>query len=294
MFMPALLLQKPHHRSKAKEHAKHLNRRLQLWNEGDLESLVEESNTIQRQFAQNHNSSNRSAQQTARIFAKLMMEGKVRAAVRLIAEDNGGGPLPLDSLVESDGSTATPETVREVLLKKHPTKQQPALSSIITPDTPSIEPHSILFDRINGQLIRNTALRMDGAAGPSGLDAAAWKRFCTSFKTASADLCDSLASTAKRICSCYVDPKGMRAFVACHLIALDKCPGVRPVGTGETVRRIIVKAIATAISDDIQAAAGPLQMCAGHLTGCEAAVHAMRQVFKSSEGGSYHACRCCH
>ena len=124
---------------------------------------------------------------------------------------------------------------------------------------------------------------MDGAAGPSGLDAAAWKRLCTSFKTASADLCDSLASTAKRICSCYVDPKGLSSFVACRLIALDKCPGVRPIGIGETVRRIIGRAIATAISEDIQAAAGPLQVCARHLAGCEAAVHAMRHVYESSE-----------
>ena len=30
-------------------------------------------------------------------------------------------------------------------------------------------------------------------------------------------------------------------------------------------------------------AAGPLQVCAGHLAGCEAAVHAMRQVFDASD-----------
>ena len=41
-------------------------------------------------------------------------------------------------------------------------------------------------------------------------------------------------------------------------------------------------AIATSISDDIQEAAGPLQVCAGHLSGCEAAVHAMHQIFESS------------
>ena len=118
---------------------------------------------------------------------------------------------------------------------------------------------------------------MDGAAGPSGLDAAAWKRMCTS------DMCDSLASTARRICSCFVDPRGLSAFVACRLIALDKHPGVRPIGVGETVRRIVGRAIATANSDDIQDAAGPLQVCAGHPSGCEAAVHAMCQVSKAPE-----------
>ena len=70
-------------------------------------------------------------------------------------------------------------------------------------------------------------------------------------------------------------------MVACRLIALDKCPGERPIGVGETVRRVTGKAIATVLNNDIQEAAGPLQVCAGHLLGCEAAVHAMHQVFQS-------------
>ena len=126
---------------------------------------------------------------------------------------------------------------------------------------------------------------MDGAAGPSGLDATSWKRLCTSFKGTSADLCDSLAatSTARRICTRYVDPSGPTAFVACRLIALNKCPGVRPRGIGETARRVIGQAIAKVLSDDIQKATAPLQLCAGHKSGCEDAVHAMREVFDSSE-----------
>ena len=41
--------------------------------------------------------------------------------------------------------------------------------------------------------------------------------------------------------------------------------------------------IATVLSADIQAAAGPLQLCAGYKSGFEFVVHAMRQVFESSE-----------
>ena len=113
----------------------------------------------------------------------------------------------------------------------------PQQSSIIELDTPPIEPHSVLFEAIDGQLIRNTVLRVDGAAGPSGLDAAAWKRLCTSFKSASVNLCDGVACTARRLCSCYVDPSGLSAFVACRLIVLDtcRCPGIRPIGNGEAV-----------------------------------------------------------
>jgi len=43
----------------------------------------------------------------------------------------------------------------------------------------------------------------------------------------------------KRLCTDIVDPKGLTAFVACRLIALDKCPGDRPFG----VRRIVGKAV---------------------------------------------------
>ena len=57
------------------------------------------------------------------------------------------------------------------------------------------------------------------------------------------------------------------------------CPGVRPVVIGETARRIIGRAI---LSDDIQMAAGPLQLCAGHQSGCEYAADAMLQVLESS------------
>ena len=81
------------------------------------------------------------------------------------------------------------------------------------------------------------------------------------------------------ICSSYVDPEGLTAFVACRLITPDKCPGVRPIAIGEVIRRILGKAILATIGDDIQEAAGALQVCAGHQAGSEAAVHAMRNVF---------------
>ena len=102
---------------------------------------------------------------------------------------------------------------------------------------------------------------------------------CISFHSHSSDLCDVIASLSKRICTAFLDPNGLEAFVACRLIALDKCPGVRPIGIGETLRRIIGKALYFTLKYDIQDAVGPLQLCAGFEGGCEAAVHAMQQLF---------------
>ena len=230
MVMPALLLQKPHPRSKAKDHVMYLERRLQLWGSGKLKELLDEGHTIQHQLSRKPP---KQQEDTARIFTKLMMEGKVRAALQIVTDSNGSGILPLDKVIDVENNNV--ETVRGVLLKKHPHKQPPRPSSLIKPDSPPPEPHPVMFEVIDGKLIRSMMLKMDGAAGPSGLDATAWKRMCTSFKTESADLCESLANTARRLCSEYVDLSAISALVACRLIALDKCPGVRPIGVGETV-----------------------------------------------------------
>ena len=136
MVMPVLLLQKPYPKSKAADHTKHLERCLQLWNDGDLESLMNKGHTIQRQFIQGSNYHTRTAQQTTRIFASRMMEENVRATLRLISEDHSNGLLHLDSCVESDIPTTTPETVHDVILRKHPPRQLPKPSAIITPDAP--------------------------------------------------------------------------------------------------------------------------------------------------------------
>ena len=118
-------------------------------------------------------------------------------------------------------------------------------------------------------------MKTNSAAGPFGLDAHAWRRLCTSFKSGSASLCQSLAEVAKRLCSSLIDPKGLAPFLAYRLIALDKCPG----GIGDTARRIITKAVLVVVRGDIQDAAGSNQLCAGWLSGCEAAVHSVRECF---------------
>ena len=71
------------------------------------------------------------------------------------------------------------------------------------------------------------------------MDADGWRRICVSFHGASNDLCEALASLARRLCTDYVDPTGIEVLITCRLIPLDKCPGVRPIGIGETPRRIM-------------------------------------------------------
>ncbi|CAB4011930.1 Hypothetical predicted protein [Paramuricea clavata] len=120
----------------------------------------------------------------------------------------------------------------------------------------------ILYNRITSDTIRDAANKIQGSAGPSGVDAHLWRRFCLSYKTASSDLCNALAGVARLLCTKSVHPEGLSAFVACRLIPLDKDPGICPIGIGEVPRRIIAKAILRVVRDDVKEAVGPLQTCA--------------------------------
>ena len=79
-----------------------------------------------------------------------------------------------------------------------------------------------------------------------------------------------------------MDPSGLAALTSCRLITLDKCPGVRPIGIGETARRILGKAILAVVGGDIQETAGTQQLCAGQKARCKAAIHVMRQIFEDA------------
>ena len=146
--------------------------------------------------------------------------------------------------------------------------------TILLSDTPGPF-NPIIFENLTHELIQKAALRTQDAAGLSGLDAAAWRRLCSSFNS-SQSLCSALAAVGRHLCTASVHHIAVSAFVAGRLIPLDKCPGIRPIGVGELPRRIIAKAILNVVRSDITAATGPLQVCTGVNGGCEAAVHAMK------------------
>ena len=64
-------------------------------------------------------------------------------------------------------------------------------------------------------------------------------------------------------------------MMACQLVALDKRPGVRPVGIGETIRRLLAKCVVKEAGAQAMQAASNLNLCAGLPAGIEGAVHAI-------------------
>lgn len=104
--------------------------------------------------------------------------GKCKAALDLLSREKKGGILHLGDLANPN-----PSTVREVLISEHP-EGQPARN---IPDEPQT-PHPMIFESRNANAICFAALRVNGAADPTGLDSHEWKLLCTSHKSASRDL----------------------------------------------------------------------------------------------------------
>ena len=125
--------------------------------------------------------------------------------------------MPLEQLVGESG-----QTVGSVLLQKHPDAQSVRPEAVISwPETDVFSRpfHPALFEQLTGDL-RSAALRIEGAAGSSGLDTMQWRRLCASFRKSSRNLCDAVATFAHRLATNYVDPVGLAAYVACRLVPL--------------------------------------------------------------------------
>ena len=107
---------------------------------------------------------------------------------------------------------------------------------------------------------------------------------CKSFKKSGTNLCSAIATRTRRLCTEYVDPRSNEAILANRLIPLDKGEGnVRPIGVGEVIRQIMGKCVMSVTKQDVINACGSLQVCAGHKSVSEAAVHAMRSIFGADD-----------
>ena len=62
-------------------------------------------------------------------------------------------------------------------------------------------------------------------------------------------------------------------------MALNKCPGVRPIVVGETLRRIVGKTVCMLTRCDLEDICGTSQLCGGVRSGIEGAIHTACNLF---------------
>ncbi|XP_074605797.1 uncharacterized protein LOC141858854 [Acropora palmata] len=171
------------------------------------------------------------------------------------------------------------------LKEKHPNPQPTKLGSLLFGPIDDELPET-LYSEINGEMVRQAALRTKGAGGPSGIDANGFRRIMASksFKQSSSRLCETIATMTKILCTRYIDPSTIEPLIASCLIPLDKGEGaVRPIGVCEVLRHIIGKCVMNIAKKDVVEVSGSLQLCAGQKSGSEAAIHAMHTIFETDE-----------
>ena len=269
MIMPALLLQKPHLKSKGKEHSNLLQQRLQQWKQGDISELLRAGRSIQNRLPNGRAKAD--PETMNKRLAKLVLQGNIKAALHLLDVDKSGDVLKVDTSVLSQ------------LKEKHPEGKAILAGSLLEGPVNLVDEH--VFDSIDGGKVQSACLQMTGGAGPSGLDALGLRRIACSkqFGMESANSCNAVAEVTRRLCKQNIDHTLITSLANSRIIALNKNAGIRPIGIGEVLRRLMGKVVASTLKKDVQISVGPLQTCTGLKSGSEAAVHAMREYFDTEE-----------
>ena len=210
-----------------------------------------------------------------------MKKGKVGQSLRLLQENNSRGILPLT------------HTTTTALKEKHPSAR------VAAPDTkiegPQLDGHEGIFEEINGLMTWKMALKTQGTAGPSGLNADCVRNLLSKriFGEVAVDLRKALAILAKKMATKKC--KDIEALIARRLIPLDKKSGVGPITIGEVFTQILGKCIMAVTREDVKLAVGNLQVCVGHQAGGKATNSCYEGNFQRqrSGGGNTGGCHKC-
>lgn len=250
---------------KSKDIRRLIDRRLHLWQANEYDTLIKDSLASDKKLKYKSINTEDKESHVVTIFSRLMLRGKVRVVVNWLIENGTKSVLNPDAPVNADG-----KKVIDVLKEKHPDPVEPDPTLFTLPDGFDVQQ----VDITNGT-VEKVARKIHGGGGPGGSNAEQWTDFLLRFGQASSRLRDVVASLCLMLNKQTVPWKQIQALMSSRLIALDKCPGVRPIGVGECLRRIVSKCMIETTGDDVAEACGRLKLCSGLKGGIEGAVHAM-------------------
>jgi hypothetical protein len=283
LVFAATILQSTTGVRRSKDIRRRLARRMDLWDQGCFVALVDDTEVEIRGRIRSNRTPDDEA--LARSFNAKVLSGRLRAATRNLTNRDGGEVLKPD-----DTCTKTGRPVVEVLHSKHPElREPPSVGSATGAFEPyGNTPQPIPVD-ITAEDVEAVATRLTGAAGPGGTDAVDLRNWLLRFGKESEALREEMALWASWLANGNPPWAAYRALMAARLVALDKQPGVRPVGIGEIYRRLFAKCLLKVIGSQATAACGNYNLCAGLPAGIEGAVHAVREVFEEQEAAEQEA-----
>ena len=277
IVFPAVILYKSAGVTASKDIRARIEARMKLWDEGRYSALLEDMEVEARMRGGTRRV--KTEEESDRDFNARVLSGHLRSAVRGITERNGGSVLSPDDTCSKAGIP-----VLDVLRSKHPHLREPM--SIGQPggtfeDYPSIPITIPLI--IATDVVEDVVTKLGGSAGPGGADAEAMKAWCLGFGMISELLRSEIAMMTTWIANRNPPWAAYRALMACRLVALDKQPGTRPLGIGESIRRLMAKCVLKCVGDRATDACGNYNLCAGLKAGIEGAVHVIREAEKDAK-----------
>jgi hypothetical protein len=215
----------------------------------------------------------------ARKYNSMVLDGKLRAAVRFATDRGGGGVL-----LPTDSCTKTGKLVMEVLESQHPDTRIPNLEDLhcIAFKQYDQVPVAIPTDCTSDDL-ENLTVHMSGGAGPSSFDSVMLRNCLLWYGRASSKLREEIIAWVDWMSNSSPPWPAYHAPMGKRLVALDKEPGVRPVAIGEIWQRCIAKGNLKSSGAEAKRACGSVQLCVGLEAVIEGALHAVRLRAETNE-----------
>ena len=205
--------------------------------------------------------------------------GNLTKAVRFLTDRKGGKVLLPDDIDEKSGNT-----VKKALFQKHPKLRSLDADALHDyKSTPALQSVTITED-----VVEKVAGKLSGSAGLVNFDSMAMRNLLLQHGSASKKLRNAFAKFATWLANDDVPWAAIRGLLMCREVALDKMPGIRPIGIGDIIRRFIAKCVLLVAGLQATDACGSDQLCAGLKLGCEGAVHGINALWNDLSAGERH------
>ena len=160
----------------------------------------------------------------------------------------------------------------EVLRTKHPEAWTPTAASLDSYPgrPPELTPVDITEDTVTA-----VAGRLSGGDRPGGTDSVSLQHWLLRFGAASAELRLIVGDFVEWLGNGRPPWDAYRALMSGRLIPLDKQPVIRPVGVGETWRRMMAKCLLRVAGPEAKAECGTKQLAGGVKSRIEGVINAM-------------------
>ena len=194
-----------------------------------------------------------------------LSEGDIRGAVRAVSCDVGLAPF-------------SPQTL-SLLKEKHPRQQEEHDSGQAALREESLSETTYLTTSEEGVRKAVKSFPSGSSGGPDGLRPLHLKDLMSgSAGDGGISLTSSLTALINMILRGETCPAALSVLFGASLCALEKKGGgIRPIAVGTTIRRIAGKVISSHVMVEMGRKLRPVQLGYGTKSGCEAAIHSVRQ-----------------